>query len=298
MWPSVRAAWASFSEPLEGRVLHMYLDVKGLVTCGVGNLIDPIGEALKLPWKYRDGTVATRVAVASAWQRLKNRPDLARRNVRHALELTQLALSDADVDALVDRKLDENEQFIKKTLSHFGDMPADAQLGIMSMAWAVGPGFTRKFPAFTRAAIAGDWAEACKERKIVEVGNPGIVPRNAANGLCFANAATVIEHDMPRETLHWPDSAHAAAPVLPTIPPAPNLPSIPLPLPPTIRRGSPDSQSIALMQERLVYNGAKLKVDGKWGAMTAAALYDFQLTRGLHTTNACDKETWELLLKP
>ena len=37
---SVIDRWHEFSEPLEGRVNSMYLDVKGLVTTCVGNLID------------------------------------------------------------------------------------------------------------------------------------------------------------------------------------------------------------------------------------------------------------------
>src|SRR5690606_22446954 len=38
MQQSVIDRWHDFSEPLEGRVSSMYLDVKGLVTCCVGNL--------------------------------------------------------------------------------------------------------------------------------------------------------------------------------------------------------------------------------------------------------------------
>jgi len=80
----------------------MYLDIKGLITCGVGNLIDPVSEALKLPWKKQTtGGLATEAEVRAAWTALKHRPDLAKRNVTHALVLTGLVLADADVDALV-----------------------------------------------------------------------------------------------------------------------------------------------------------------------------------------------------
>jgi len=40
MHTSIRNYFIKFNEPIEGRVTHMYLDVKGLVTIGVGNLID------------------------------------------------------------------------------------------------------------------------------------------------------------------------------------------------------------------------------------------------------------------
>lgn len=38
-------AFLDFTIPLEGKVSSMYLDVKGLVTTGIGNLVDQIGRA-------------------------------------------------------------------------------------------------------------------------------------------------------------------------------------------------------------------------------------------------------------
>lgn len=40
MHQSVREAFFPFSEPLEGRVRFMYLDINSLVSTGVGNLLD------------------------------------------------------------------------------------------------------------------------------------------------------------------------------------------------------------------------------------------------------------------
>ena len=48
MYDDVRAAFLSFTTRLEGRVPYMYLDIKGLVTIGVGNLIDPVDLALQV----------------------------------------------------------------------------------------------------------------------------------------------------------------------------------------------------------------------------------------------------------
>ena len=41
MRPNVRDAFSDFNAPLEGVVEWMYLDVRGLVTVGVGNLLQP-----------------------------------------------------------------------------------------------------------------------------------------------------------------------------------------------------------------------------------------------------------------
>jgi hypothetical protein len=51
--------WNDFNRPLEGRVPFMYLDVKGLVTTGLGNLIDSTGDAEQLAWQHADGTPAS-----------------------------------------------------------------------------------------------------------------------------------------------------------------------------------------------------------------------------------------------
>ena len=213
MHQSVRDKWHEFSEPFEGRVLSMYLDIKGLVTCGVGNLIDPVSEAIKLPWKHRDGRPATSTEISAAWHALKARPDLARRSTRYAAELTGLVLSDADVDALVARRLADNEAYLTAHhFPYFPDFPADAQLGILSMAWAVGSNFPAKFPTFRAAVLSGDWLAARDNCTIREEGNPGVVPRNKANRVCFANAEIVTRCGLQREILRWPDPREPVTP--------------------------------------------------------------------------------------
>ncbi len=203
---SVLDAWHPFSEPLEGRVGHMYLDILGLVSCGVGILIDPIELAVRLPWKKQDGSPATEHEISEAWQRLKSRQELARRHVSHAFAVTGLLLSDEDIDTVVAKKLAQNAEFVRER--HFPELatfPADAQLAIMSMAWAMGPGFPGKFPHFTKAVLSGNWAGAQADCTIREEGNPGVVPRNRANRICFANAEIGSRLGVSRQVLGWPN---------------------------------------------------------------------------------------------
>ena len=80
----VRAGWVAFNAPLEGVVPWMYLDVKGLVTCAIGVLIDPIEMALHLPWRRQDGAPATRAEIEADWCRIKGRQGLARKGHRAA----------------------------------------------------------------------------------------------------------------------------------------------------------------------------------------------------------------------
>lgn len=212
---SVKAAWPEHSKAFEGRVPGMYCDILGLITCGQGNLIDPISAAERLPWTLEDGSKADLAQVRADWHLLKSgAAHFSKLHWKYALAATKCRLTDAAVDALVEAKLEENAAFLQ---SHhfpaFASFPADAQLGILSMAWAVGPGFPTKFGNFKAAVLAGSWegAEACC--KIREEGNPGVVPRNAANRLCFRNAHMSELSGADPTVLFWPATAPKAGTV-------------------------------------------------------------------------------------
>lgn len=207
MRQSVLDAWHAYSEPLEGRVHHMYLDILGLVTAGVGNLADPIGLALMMPWML-DGKPASADHVRRDWNALKAQQQLKKLHYKYAAKVTRVRLTDEGIDEMVAKKLAQNELYLRQT--YFPDWdkwPADAQLGVCSMAWACGPGFPTKFTNFTRYAKEQKWLEAMASCKIREEGNPGIVPRNKANRLCFANAETVRRNGLDPEVLYWPGEA-------------------------------------------------------------------------------------------
>jgi hypothetical protein len=57
----------------------------------------------------------------------------------------------------------------------------------------------------TRAVLSGNWAGAQADCTIREEGNPGIVPRNRANRICFANAEIATRLRIDRDRLGWPE---------------------------------------------------------------------------------------------
>jgi len=209
MHQSVIDRFVDFTVPLEGRVLWMYLDVLGLVTTGVGNLIDPVGAALQLPWKLPDGSLAPKDLVQREWQALKARKDLAKMHYKYAATITTVRLTEEDVTALVRSKLLSNEKLLKQAFPHWDNWPADAQLFASSMAWAVGPGWPKIFGNCSNFLRIEDWENASLCAAIKTEGNPGIIPRNAQNRLCLANALAVTEQHLDPETLYWPEAAHA-----------------------------------------------------------------------------------------
>ena len=206
MYLSVQSYLPLFSQTFEGRVSHMYLDIKGLVTVGVGNLIDPVELALALPFRLKNlpGTPADREQIAVEWRAIKSDRSLAEKGARACAPLTALELSDEAIDALISRRAAEDEVSLKRQsqFASFEAWPADAQLALLSMAWALGPSGVAGFPKLSAACQAMDFHTAAAECEISEDGNAGVVPRNAANRALFLNAAHVRAVEAPAGPLH------------------------------------------------------------------------------------------------
>jgi GH24 family phage-related lysozyme (muramidase) len=213
MYDSVRSSFNGFTKTFEGRVAWMYLDIKGLVTTGVGNLIDPVNAALALPFVHKsDNTPATKDEIKSEWTTIKDNPDLAKKGYKACESITNLRLTDPSIDSLVDSKLTQNESGLKKSFPDWDTWPADAQLGVLSMAWAMGSGFSAKWPTFTAAAKKGDWTTAAANCKIDTTGNPGVAKRNDADVLLFKNAAAEVAKGLDKSKLYYPNDANGASP--------------------------------------------------------------------------------------
>lgn len=192
-----------FTDPLEGTVDFMYLDqhrdaagnLAPLVTTGIGNLIDPIPAALRLRWSVRRRTnYANTLEIMNAWTTVKKRVDLALHGGMAYKGLTNLYLEPAELDRLFLSRLNANEAILKGRFKGWDTFPADAQMGIHSMAWAMGANFN--FPKFQTACGKLDWVTAANECKI----SNGAKARNDANKALFLAAATTPDP----ETLHWP----------------------------------------------------------------------------------------------
>ncbi len=202
MKPSVRIAFVGFTAPLEGVVPWMYLDVKGLVTCAIGILADPMPVALVLPWVRPDGSEAPRDEIAAAWQNVKNRPELARLGHRVAARYTTIRLTPEGIDRVVLNKLQNMELQLLNRFPEFEAWPADAQLATLSMAWACGPAFA--FPHLAARLRARDFSGAALHCHISEQGNPGVIPRNRANKTLYRNASYAIHKHMDTDVLYYP----------------------------------------------------------------------------------------------
>jgi hypothetical protein len=200
MHASAQATWQTFITEHEGNIAHMYLDTKGLVTIGIGNLIDPISLALTLPFQFKvnnragiaGGKPATVKEIEAEWLSLKNNPNrqvLIRSGAPASARVTDLELSSASRQRLFDRVTNAHEAQLTTCFADFSNWPGDAQLGVMAMAWRLGKYFPPKFPKFTAACQARDFDAAANECNI-----SSCAERNQASVRFFTNAACVVRN--------------------------------------------------------------------------------------------------------
>jgi len=209
MHQSVQNALHDFLKQYEGKVNFMYLDVKGLVTVGIGHLIDPVHMALKLEFRTKGGnSPVSGGEVQAEWQTVKSRTDLMQKGGAAFGAITRLELSDNGIKAMVKSSAAAIENYIKtnpsaqKYYSNFDNWPADAQLAFMGVAWGGIPIPQFGWHKFPEACRVEDWDKAAAECKIT---SPIAAGRNEAHKTMFLNAAAIKWNGEDIKQLSWPN---------------------------------------------------------------------------------------------
>lgn len=217
MRPVVKSNLYFFQKSFEGEVNHLYQDVKGLMTIGVGNMLSSVQMAYVLNFKKKsDRKLAMPSEIKAEWDKLKD-PQYKGLTAKAFDKLASLYIEREDIEKLVQASADGFEHFIRQEWKEWEEWPADAQMGMMSMAWALGVGgIVKGYPKFTKDCHDQRWAvwdfnKATKQTELVagaafecklnEVGNPGVIPRNKAARDLFQWAENTVE----LEKLHWPE---------------------------------------------------------------------------------------------
>lgn len=205
MRAAVRDGWRAFNAPLEGDgVPHFYLDnakPEAWVTIWLGNKVDPIADALRLPMVRPDGSRASQAEIAEAWHTVKARQDMKAAGGGWFARLTTLRLPEAAGVRLVNAQLDADEAVLRARFAEWGTWPADAQMALHSWAWGVG--VHSAYPRMNAALAAGDFLAASEEIAMHPFEGT-IVHRNAHNRTLLRNAARVVATDRCPDTLYWP----------------------------------------------------------------------------------------------
>ena len=90
-------------------------------------------------------------------------------------------LTDVSLDNVVMQRLQANEKYISNAFVNWNKFPANVQLMIHSMAWALGAGFEHTWKDFTHCCESFNWVGASEQCHINETNNAGVIPRNVAN---------------------------------------------------------------------------------------------------------------------
>jgi len=196
MWDSVKAFFPVFSAHFEGRCRYMYPDIRGLVSGGIGALFDPISLCTYLPWLNSDNSPASNDDIVGEWNAMKQRGRLYTATADswktypgggHFGQFATLHLTDESIDDLLQSKADFFDRHLCTELPGYEQFPAEAQLALLSMLWALGT--LSGYPLLRTALASADWPECSRQAHIRDADNPGVRPRNAANAALFLLAA-------------------------------------------------------------------------------------------------------------
>ena len=283
MYTSVSNYFQGFSQDLEGLVDFMYLDIRNLVTIGIGNMIedqtsgDPADIAVTLPFVFKDtGAAAAATDIRTDFTTVKANPGLP--SAASYGPLTKLHLLPADLNTLFSSQASSNESTLTTT-SEFSDeatWPADAQLALYSMAWAMGPAFGQggKWPNFRADCAAKNWSKAASDCHMDDSANPGLVPRNWVNEILFIFAARAVANGRDLTQLTFPSFLLTNGTLL-------DMGSQPQPARwATLQQGA-SGQAVTSLQT-LLFGAGAAQITGNFDSATDAAVRTFQ---GAHTDN-------------
>lgn len=283
MRTAVKDYFVKFSQPFEGIVNTPYLDKRGLVTVGMGDLIDPVNLGWDLPWLRADGSRATQSDFIGEWNTIKGldgtngKPDAAREGWVTAARYAKLHLSDADVQALVSAKLESDAAVLRKRVRNYDYMCCDAQLFLHSWAWAVGP--QANYNRMLKLLGDNKYYDAIAECDInPKVGT--IITRNSANHQLLMNAQRVYV----RSTQYAPDNPMYLDPdklMYPGLDGSSQEPSV-----------RDYDHGVTTLQHSLALLGWDIAQDGIMGPKTLAAVKAFQSSRKLTVDGIVGPLTW------
>lgn len=157
----------------EGRLKYAYPDQLGIITTAIGCALFTQAAFNALDWRNPDGSAASPSDKKVAWTLL--RADAIKvvcdgpahwPGGGHFAGVTSIRLTDAGVDALVAERAKQFEVDLK-TWPGWADVPWQAQVGLMRIAWATGRArLSTRWPKLYAAWCAQDWAACADESRI------------------------------------------------------------------------------------------------------------------------------------
>lgn len=146
-------------EIFEGTVPWMYLDTKGFVTVGVGELLANTAKAEGLAFVDPDGEPSTQETILNEFNRVSALvPAKAAAFYRSP---DSPVLPQAAIDTLLMNHLNLFDGQVAARFTNYADFPDPAKLGLLDMIYNLGQvGLFQHFPHFMAAVDDQDWLGA------------------------------------------------------------------------------------------------------------------------------------------
>ena len=155
----------------EGRCSHFYLDGPGYVTIGIGCLIPNGNAALKLKMLHKsDNLVALPEEIRGEYKLIKE--CLPGKRTEFYGVFCKLYLSDSDINALFEVRLNQIIDFLRSQLPEYSKFPDNIKLVVLDMAYNLGvSGLMMKFPRFVQAVRTQNYVAAANECERKQIGD-------------------------------------------------------------------------------------------------------------------------------
>ena len=180
MRPTAIPVFRAKSQVLEGRTPYGYRDTEGNITIGIGHLVPSLAAWLAPPWGNIDAATLT-----AEWDCIRLMPFGVEWGAGYYASSTTSRLSDDAIDRLFEADVEACEVQARVLFPGYDSFPADAQMGAMSMIFAMGARNLRGFPLCLAAIRRGDWAGAAAQCHMSGCSDA----RNAWTKACFLAAA-------------------------------------------------------------------------------------------------------------
>ena len=164
-----RNAFQKHAIDFEGFAQHMYLDVKGNVTVGIGHLIPDAEAAAKLKFHHR-----TKKGKVDAMHKRNAYLKVLNSGITNGSLEAFKDVTHIDLDPVVIGDIFRNDvkQFIHELTHCFPDFetyPASAQLGMLDLIYNIGrDNFCGGFPVFQKALEFRNWIKVAEESHRLE----------------------------------------------------------------------------------------------------------------------------------
>lgn len=173
--PNTKSLLRNKLEEYEDRINHLYIDINGNVTVGIGHLIinknAMSGVTLYKVQNDKLTGPATLQEKMTEFENIKKLPYGQNYTAGYYKQHTSLIMKDSDIDFLKNNHIDTFYQELKTTykkengfLANFDDFEPNLQLALFDMVFNLGtPTLKNNFPKFNTALKSDDYTTAANE---------------------------------------------------------------------------------------------------------------------------------------